>query len=528
MSNIFNYYEDEYYKIYVYNSKFKDLFLININYDLEYINIVRKDSDDGWGQNLNLMIRNKVYHNEIILNIGKSDNNNKLVYFKINNSNKDLHNHYENDNFKIFYISREFNDIFKINYSENEKLLLIKRLDNETSIGWGQNLMLKYFDKKSNNVSILNVGSSISNLKKVKFDSNNFFNGNDYVELNDDYIVNNYKSDNYIVTLYENKFNDKFMIYLFEENSTIYVKRVDTNSGWGQSLMLNVYSIYDDYNYIIYIGSSKENDVYKKLDLIRKKCFISLTTIPSRVVLPSFIENVNHILNNQTYEIEYLFITLAKKYKRFDSVIDENIIKELQNIPKVIVIMSDCDYGPASKYLCPLINYYQILKDNILVVIDDDRKYNKNLLRNFMIGYNSFPNIIFSSGLWNMYFDKNYRNIDENFLEIELYKEYNNNKFHYGQGLGGFFGFAIKVNNLDNFINYNLSILNRIPKSFYHDEGIILGYLKYNESYILYLKHYGCNYIDKEMVDALCTSNYVDRGSVEKEILRLTNLENII
>ena len=60
MSNIFNYYEDEYYKIYVYNSKFKDLFLININYDLEYINIVRKDSDDGWGQNLNLMVRNKI------------------------------------------------------------------------------------------------------------------------------------------------------------------------------------------------------------------------------------------------------------------------------------------------------------------------------------------------------------------------------------------------------------------------------------------------------------------------------------
>jgi hypothetical protein len=44
----------------------------------------------------------------------------------------------------------------------------------------------------------------------------------------------------------------------------------------------------------------------------------------------------------------------------------------------------------------------------------------------------------------------------------------------------------------------------------------------------LYLKHYGCNYIEKEMVDALCTSNLVDRGSVEKEILRLTNLENII
>jgi hypothetical protein len=30
--NIFNYYEDEYYKIKLYNTKFKDIFLINIDY----------------------------------------------------------------------------------------------------------------------------------------------------------------------------------------------------------------------------------------------------------------------------------------------------------------------------------------------------------------------------------------------------------------------------------------------------------------------------------------------------------------
>ena len=73
-----------------------------------------------------------------------------------------------------------------------------------------------------------------------------------------------------------------------------------------------------------------------------------------------------------------------------------------------------------------------------------------------------------------------------------------------------------------------MKILERIPKSFYHDEGIILGYLKYKEENILYLNHKGCNYIEEEMVDALCKSNLVDRGNIEKEILQITNLEKLL
>ena len=149
------------------------------------------------------------------------------------------------------------------------------------------------------------------------------------------------------------------------------------------------------------------------------------------------------------------------------------------------------------------------------------------MVRNFKIAYNSFSHITFSSGLWSDYFNSNYKNLDENYLEFQIHKEYNNNQFHFGQGLGGFFGFSIKVVNIEKFINYNLMILKRIPKSFFHDEGIILGFLKYKEETILYLKHYGCNFIDNELIDALCKSNLVDRGRVEKEILQITNLENI-
>ena len=532
--NIFNYYEDEYYKIKTYNTKFKDIFLINIDYINEKIIVIRKDSDGGWGQNLKLSIRNKVFHNDLILTIGSSKSNSKEVLFKINIGVADNHNHYENNEFKIFYISYKFNDIFKINYEENNNLLIVNRIDNNKE--WGQNLKLKLVEKSNNNQKIIEVGSSNSGIKKIKFIFKNIFDvpievkddNSEIITQESDVNINNYKSDNYIITLFENKFSDKFLIFFFEENKTIFIKRLDASIGWGQNLMLNIFDINQNTDFIIYIGSSNSNEIYRKIDLEKRKCFISLTTIPSRIKLPSFIENINHILNNQTYEVEYLFITIPQKYKRFDTKIDNELINQLQNIPKVILIKIKDDYGPASKYLGPLLNYYQLLRGNILVVIDDDRKYGKNLLRNFAIAYNSNPNITFSSGLWSYYFDKKYKSISEDFLEMDIYKESNNNIFHYGQGLGGFFGFAIKVNNLDNFISYNLKILERIPKSFYHDEGIILGYLKYNEEIILYLKHYGCNFIEKEMVDALCNSNLVDRGSVEKEILRLTNLENII
>ena len=176
----------------------------------------------------------------------------------------------------------------------------------------------------------------------------------------------------------------------------------------------------------------------------------------------------------------------------------------------------------------PLIHYYKEVKDNILIIIDDDRKYNKNLVLNFNIAFNSFPNITFSSGLWNEYFNKNYINMDKNYLECTLYKEHNNNKFYFGQGLGGFYGFAIFVKNIEKFINYNLFILNRIPESFFHDEGIIMGYLKYKEETILYLKHFGCNFIETELVDALCDSNLVNRHKIEHKILQITNLEKIL
>jgi len=519
--NEINYYESEYYKIQLYNNKFKDNFFLYLDIDNKEIYIKRIDVVDniGWGQDLNLIVRNKIKHEDEIINVGQSKTNIKKVYFNaINLNNLNNLNHYENDNYKIFYISEKYNDVFKISYNESTYFLKIKRLDDITT-GWGDDLVLKYIDKKSTKEKLIKIGSSKINEMEIKVNI-------DILPYR--IIYNLYESKHYEITLDKYNHPDLFIINFYEENQTIYIKRMDANIGWGGKLKINIFDIDKKHNFNIFIGSSLKNEIYKKLDLTIRKYYISLTTIPSRIKLPSFIENIEYLLLNQTYPIETIYITIARKYKRFTETIDETIINKLKSYLKINLIILDDDYGPASKYLAPLINYYKELENNILIVIDDDRKYNVNLVKNFATVYNSFKNITFSSGLWKEYFNKDYKNMSDNYLDIEIYNESNNNNFYFGNGLGGFMGFAIKVNNLQNFIDYNFKILKRLPKSFYHDEGIILGYLKYKEETIVYLNHKGCNHIDNEMVDALCNAGLVNRNNIEKEILQVTNLEKIL
>lgn len=509
----YNYYESEYYRLTLYKNDFNDKFYIYI--DDNKIFIERVDKKNGWGQNLKIILWNKNLQKEDIINVGSSIENIKTIVFNDFDKKNNKKNHYENNNYKIFYVSQLFNDIFNVDYDENTKIISVKRIDSNS--GWGQDLKLLCSDKY-HKIKIINIGNSKNNIISVKIDI-------DKLPYKTTY--NYYESNNYIINIYENNYEDIFLIYFYEDSSTIYVKRIDNNNGWGQYLTLNIYDIKNDHNFIIYVGNSISNEIYKKIDLTIRKCYVSLTTIPSRIILNVFQDNINDFLKNQSYPIENMFIVIAKKYKRFSEKIPEDIINKLKNNFKIILIILEEDMGPASKYMGPLQYYENILKNNLLVIIDDDRKYNKNLIRNFVTAYNSFPNITFSSGLWEEYFNKNYINMDEDFLQIKLYKERNNNKFYFGQGLGGFFGFCIKIENIKKFVDYNNIILNKIPKSIFHDEGIIIGYLKYNKETILYLKHKGCNVIKEELVDALCTSNLVNRGQIEKEILQITNLEKL-
>ncbi len=520
-----NYFENEHIKITLYKNNHTDKFGFYINknndfnddtkYNIKII-IKRIDSSDGWGQNLNILIYNKLKQEEVIINIGLSEENIKIVDFSYDNNSENIY--FENNYYKIFYISLLYNDIFSVNYNKDEQQIIIKRIDKDD--GWGQDLCLKYIDKDSLSEKIIYIGPSEFNQMNINISLSK-------IEYRDP--INFTETSYYIFKILPEKYPDLFTIRFYEENNTIYIKRIDKNCEWGQNLFIDVTDIRSNTNFKINIGPSIKNEIYKKIDLVVRKCYVSLTTIPSRIKLPEFKKNLIYFFDNQTQYIEKFFIVVANKYKRFIEDIPSYILDDLRTIDnRICIIELEKDYGPASKYLGPLMNYYDKLKDNLLIIIDDDRRYNKNLLKHFSIGFNSYPFATFATGNWKMYFDKDYYKLTEDHIEFEIFKESNNNKFFYGQGLGGFFGFCIKVQNLENFIKYNHIMMERIPKSFFHDEGIILGYLKYNEEKIIYLKHYGCNFIETELVDALCKSNLVDRGRVEKEILLLTNLEKII
>ena len=503
-----NYYENEYIKIKVHHSKYNDKFVID--YKNNNIIVKRVDKSHGWGQNLIVSILDKIKNNEKIVEIGNSEENIKYYTYEILINNEEKI-HYEDEKCKIYAISEEYNDIFKIDY--DYKKIKIKRLDKDE--GWGQILKLKIINEYER---ILNVGSSRKNNVEIEFNINKLEN-----------IVDNYyENDNYIVEIIDNHYNDIFNIKYYEENNTLYIKRIDKNEGWGQFLKISIQHKQTKDKNIIYIGNSKVNEVYKIIHFNKLKYYVSLTTIPSRIKLDDFYENVHDFIHNQTYDIEKFFVVLPKKYKRFKEEIPKDKIEKIEKINKVEIIYIDEDYGPASKYLGPLIYKYNEIENNILIIIDDDRKYNPNLVKHMYIAFHSYSNIKFATGYWKEYFSKNYNSMNINDLEINIYKEKNDHTFFYGNGLGGFYGFGIKVTNMKDFIDYHLKILERLPKSFYHDEGISLGYLKYKNENILLLKHKGCNYIKEELVDALCNGGFVNRELIEKQILQLTNIENIL
>ena len=502
-----NVFENEKYRITKIKDDHNDKFEILEENDILYIK--RVDKNEGWGANLKLNFFDKVDNIEYIKEIGNSSKNNK----KIELDKKISKNHYENNFYKLYFISN-YNDIFKINYDELAKSLIIKRLDD--TIGWDQDLVIEYYEKITKNVKHIKVGASKENVKSIIININKI----DYIE-----VPNYYDDTIYKIEKIKNQYDDKFIFKMDHKTNIIKIKRFDTNEGWGQNLMIKVK--YKNKNYEIYIGPSNTHISFKKLNLKDYKVYVCLTTIPSRMINDILVNNIKNFVKTQNYNFDKILLTIPKKYKRFNTTIDKKIITKLEKIEKVEIIYIDTDLGPASKYLGPLMNNY-IKKDDLLIVIDDDRIYNKNLVNNLVIAYRSFNQYEFYTGLWSYFFDKKYKYLEKDFLEITSLKETNEDNFTFGNGVGGFFGFAMNIKNKKEFINYNLEILEKVSKSFFHDEGIMLGYLKKKEKTIIYLKHYGCYEYENESVDALCKSGLCDRTLTEKEILYVTNYQSLL
>jgi hypothetical protein len=189
-----------------------------------------------------------------------------------------------------------------------------------------------------------------------------------------------------------------------------------------------------------------------------------MTTIPSR------FEHI-HIsidsLLNQTIKPEKIIINIPKKYNfRFDNEIPIekiNKLKEKYSNSNVFVNIIDFDYGPGTK----LLGLFNIInmekKDTYIILIDDDLKYNQNMIE---------------------YFDDIVKSNSEKIIDVASYCVYNYKDIYIGQGSDGLF---INQNSLINFLDYYNKIKD-CDYINYHDDFYIsyYFYITNKKVYLIY------------------------------------------
>lgn len=256
----------------------------------------------------------------------------------------------------------------------------------------------------------------------------------------------------------------------------------------------------------------------------QKKVYISLTTIPPRTRDPMFLEHLR-FLGKQTIPIEKIFVCLARSYLRFpDESISETILAAIQEIPNIEILWMEKDEGPSCKFLGPLIYRQEEIQDNILVVMDDDRFYHPRMAELYQNFFQSNQEVEVASGNQKIYFHNMfYFHLKDSFLDIrESESRY----------VAAFMSFALcwrgPSSPLNRLVEYTRAILNLYPKSFFHDEGILLNYFRFQNIRVFYLNFRFINYVQQEMNSALCTSGLVNRDEVENTIQNLTNQHCIL
>jgi len=115
----------------------------------------------------------------------------------------------------------------------------------------------------------------------------------------------------------------------------------------------------------------------------KKHVVISLTTIPSRITK---IGPTIDSLINQSYKVDAIYISIPPFCDRLGTKYPEYVFP-----PEVTIIHPSKDYGPATKLL-GLLECVDV-KDYI-VIVDDDRHYDKELVEKLLAKSDEEPNSI--------------------------------------------------------------------------------------------------------------------------------------
>lgn len=204
---------------------------------------------------------------------------------------------------------------------------------------------------------------------------------------------------------------------------------------------------------------------------MNQKIYISLTTIPSRIA--NLYNTINSLLS-QTLMADKIIINIPHSYYRFPEI--PIIPKFLQDNEKIVINRCQ-DYGPATKLL-GLFTYPTINNDDILIICDDDRNYDKNFIVDLIDSINIFPNCAVTNVGWDIEEMSSF-----SYMKKDMPRGKNFSHCGYVDILGGCCGFAIKYGYLlgDKDI---LQIKPNIP-IFFVDDVWISGHLTKNNIKIL-------------------------------------------
>ena len=114
----------------------------------------------------------------------------------------------------------------------------------------------------------------------------------------------------------------------------------------------------------------------------KNKTIISLTSTPNRFLSTNFDKIINDLLS-QTMRPDVIVINLCAEYKRkfiYDEYLFFKKIDKLKTNDKIVINICKTDYGPITKILGLIELDDTFEEDDLIIVVDDDIEYNKNII----------------------------------------------------------------------------------------------------------------------------------------------------
>lgn len=166
-----------------------------------------------------------------------------------------------------------------------------------------------------------------------------------------------------------------------------------------------------------------------------KKVVGTLTTIPPKYVNSDNLLNSLISLNNQTYKLDVIYLTLPYRCERLNM----DYPKVSNEIKKLCTIVRYDDCGPITKLMGALLN--ENADNTIMISFDDDIKYHPRTVEMLVQKHQIYPNAaIGSSGMLlkntfpNCAFHMNIKFFADNFINFKIPKN--------GREIDSLFGFS--------------------------------------------------------------------------------------